>query len=188
MGSGQVLIDGQDVAAMDPKSFRKYLGIVPQDCALFNETIGFNVRYGRPDATDAEVETAARAAQLHDLLAAMPEGYDTPVGERGLSLSGGERQRVGIARAMLRDPSIVLLDEATSALDVRTEHALVQAMEELMSGRTCLIVAHRLSTVQSCDLVAFVEDGQIREQGPHNELMVTSERYRRFWEGTPAEG
>jgi len=185
--SGQVLIDGQDVKTMDPVAFRKHLGIVPQDCALFNESIGYNVRYGRPDASEEDVEKAVRAAQLHELLDNMPEGLDTPVGERGLMLSGGERQRVGIARAMLRDPSIVLLDEATSALDVRTERALVDAMEELMKGRTCLIVAHRLSTVQSCDVVAFVEDGKISEQGSHDELLERSEGYRRFWEGAPVE-
>mmetsp|Transcript_76932 Transcript_76932/g.220314 ORF Transcript_76932/g.220314 Transcript_76932/m.220314 type:complete len:725 (+) Transcript_76932:45-2219(+) len=184
---GQVLIDGQDVRQLAPASFRSHLGIVPQDCALFNESVGFNIRYGRPDATDEEVERAARLAQLHDFLSNLPDGYDTPVGERGLMLSGGERQRVGIARALLRDPSIVLLDEATSSLDVRTERHLVAAMEELMAGRTCLIVAHRLSTVERCDLVAYLEGGVIVEQGSHTDLLERSEKYRRFWHGQAGE-
>jgi len=183
---GQVLIDGQDVRTLSLHSFRRHLGIVPQDCALFNESIGFNIRYGRPDATAEEVERAVGLAQLRETIASLPEGLDAPVGERGLKLSGGERQRVGIARALLRDPSVVLLDEATSSLDVRTERHLVSAMQELMAGRTCLIVAHRLSTVEQCDLVAFLEDGVFVEQGSHAELMSRSERYRRFWQGSPA--
>lgn len=185
---GEVLIDGQDLRLLDLASFRQRLGIVPQDCALFNDSLGFNIRYGKPGASDEDVERAARLAQLHDLISALPDGYETSVGERGLKLSGGERQRVGIARALLRDPSIVLLDEATSALDVRTERLLVEAMEELMAGRTCLIIAHRLSTVERCDLVAFLEDGVVVEQGSHKELLQSSERYRRFWEGVPSEG
>ncbi|CAJ1377743.1 unnamed protein product [Effrenium voratum] len=179
---GQVLIDGQDVKTLDP-NFRKYLGIVPQDCALFNDTVRFNICYGRPEASDAEVERAASLAQIHEHIASMPEGYDTPVGERGMKLSGGERQRIGIARCLLANPSVVLLDEATSALDVRTERALSEAMEKLMRGRTALIVAHRRATVERCDLVAFLEDGAVREQGPHQELLQQSPRYRRFWEG-----
>eukprot|EP00913_Durusdinium_trenchii_P031782 g29766.t1 len=179
---GQVLIDGQDVKTLNP-SFRRFLGIVPQDCALFNDTIRFNIRYARPDATDAEVEWAARLAQIHDHIVSLPAGYDTAVGERGMKLSGGERQRVGIARCLLADPSVCLLDEATSALDVRTERALAEAMQELMKGRTSLIVAHRLQTVQRCDTVAFLEGGVISEQGPHEELLDRSERYRRFWQG-----
>eukprot|EP00933_Yihiella_yeosuensis_P069944 TRINITY_DN7711_c0_g1_i2.p1 TRINITY_DN7711_c0_g1~~TRINITY_DN7711_c0_g1_i2.p1 ORF type:complete len:238 (-),score=32.85 TRINITY_DN7711_c0_g1_i2:233-946(-) len=161
----------------------KYLGIVPQDCALFNETVGFNISYGCSDATEEEVERAARLAQIHDLILSLPEGYATPVGERGLKLSGGERQRIGIARCLLRNPSVVLLDEATSALDVRTERHLTDAMDELMRGRTCLVVAHRLATVERCDAVAFIEGGAIVEQGPHKELLRNSERYRQFWEG-----
>uniref|UniRef100_A0A7S0B6S5 ATP-dependent transporter ycf16 n=1 Tax=Pyrodinium bahamense TaxID=73915 RepID=A0A7S0B6S5_9DINO len=184
---GRVLIDGQDVRHLDLGSFRRHLGIVPQDCALFNETVGFNIRYGRPGASDEEVQAAARLAQIHELVASLPQGYDTPVGERGLLLSGGERQRIGIARCLLRDPSIVLLDEATSALDVRTERHLAAAMEELMRGRTCLIVAHRLSTVQRCDLVAYLEGGSVLELGSHEELLARSGKYRRFWEGAPAE-
>ncbi|CAK9052414.1 Serine/threonine-protein phosphatase PP2A catalytic subunit (Protein phosphatase 2a) [Durusdinium trenchii] len=183
---GQVLIDGQDVKTLNP-SFRRFLGIVPQDCALFNDTIRFNIRYARPDATDAEVEWAARLAQIHDHIVSLPAGYDTAVGERGMKLSGGERQRVGIARCLLADPSVCLLDEATSALDVRTERALAEAMQELMKGRTSLIVAHRLQTVQRCDTVAFLEGGVISEQGPHEELLDRSERYRRFWQGVPGE-
>ncbi|CAE7774739.1 pphA [Symbiodinium sp. CCMP2456] len=164
---GQVLMDGQDLKLLDPLTFRRHLGIVPQDCSLFNDTISFNIRYGRPEATDAEVERAADLAQIHQQIRSLPEGFGTPVGERGMKLSGGERQRIGIARCLLADPSIVLLDEATSALDVRTERALAAAMDELMKGRTCLVVAHRLATVQRCDVVAFLEGGVIREQGPH---------------------
>merc|ERR1719433_1478263 len=184
---GQVFIDGQDLRSLDPASFRRHLGIVPQDGALFNETVGFNIRYGRPEASAEDVEAAARLAQIHDLIASLPKGYETPVGERGLMLSGGERQRIGIARCLLRDPSIVLLDEATSALDVRTERNLAEAMDELMRGRTCLIVAHRLSTVERCDVVAFLEGGVVSELGSHAELLSRSERYRRFWEGSPAD-
>jgi len=184
---GQVLIDGQDVKTLHFASFRRFLGIVPQDCALFNDTIRFNIRYARPDATDAEVEWAAKLAQIHDHINALPEGYDTAVGERGMKLSGGERQRIGIARCLLADPSVCLMDEATSALDVRTERALADAMEELMKGRTSLIVAHRLATVERCDTVAFLEDGVVSEQGPHEELLNRSERYRRFWQGVPGE-
>ncbi|OLP89672.1 Serine/threonine-protein phosphatase PP2A catalytic subunit [Symbiodinium microadriaticum] len=183
---GQVLMDGQDLKLLDPLTFRRHLGIVPQDCSLFNDTISFNIRYGRPEATDAEVERAADLAQIHQQIRSLPEGYGTPVGERGMKLSGGERQRIGIARCLLANPSIVLLDEATSALDVRTERALAAAMDELMKGRTCLVVAHRLATVQRCDVVAFLEGGVIREQGPHEELLQRSEKYRRFWEGVPA--
>eukprot|EP00435_Cladocopium_sp_Y103_P062118 s672_g23.t1 len=153
------------------------------DCALFNDTIRFNIRYARPDATDAEVEWAARQAQIHDHIESLPGGYDTAVGERGMKLSGGERQRIGIARCLLADPSVCLLDEATSALDVRTERALAAAMAELMKGRTSLIVAHRLATVERCDVVAFLEDGVVSEEGPHQELLERSERYRRFWQG-----
>ncbi|CAE8630653.1 unnamed protein product [Polarella glacialis] len=183
---GQVLFDGQDVRDLDPSSFRKYLGIVPQDCSLFNDTVGFNIRYGRPDASDEEVERAARLAQIHDHIISLPEGYNTSVGERGLKLSGGERQRIGIARCLLRDPAVVLLDEATSSLDVRTERHLVDAMDELMRGRTFLIVAHRQSTVERCDIVAYLEGGAVVELGPHQELLSRSEKYRRFWEGVPA--
>jgi len=184
---GQVLIDGQDVRQLDPASFRQHLGIVPQDCSLFNETVGFNIRYGRPDASDEEVERAARLAQIHDHIASLPNGYQTLVGERGLSMSGGERQRVGIARCLLRDPSIVLLDEATSSLDVRTERQLADAMTELMRGRTCLVVAHRQSTVERCDLVAYLEGGIVLEHGSHADLKAGSDKYKRFWEGAPAE-
>lgn len=185
---GEVLIDGQDVKLLDTLSFRRHLGIVPQDCTLFNESIGFNIRYGRPGATDEEVERAARQAQLHDLILAMPGGYDTMVGERGLMLSGGERQRVGIARCLVRNPSIVVMDEATSSLDVQTERYLTDEIDELAEGRTCLIVAHRLSTVQRCDVVAYIDGGRVLEQGSHAELMDRSPRYREFWEGSPLVG
>lgn len=181
--SGQVLVDGQDVRDLDLTSFRKYLGIVPQDCTLFNESVGFNIRYGRPDASEADVQRAAELAQIHEMVEGMPEGYDTPVGERGLKLSGGERQRIGIARCFLRDPSIFLLDEATSSLDVQTEQRLAEAVDEWTRGRTCLFITHRLVTAQRCDSVAFLEHGAVVATGPHDELIETSERYRQFWEG-----
>jgi ABC-type multidrug transport system fused ATPase/permease subunit len=180
---GQVLFDGQDLCSLSPASFRQHFGIVPQDCALFNASIGYNIRYGRPSATDEEVKRAAKAAQLQDLLTSLPQGLDTPVGERGLMLSGGERQRIGIARCLLRNPSVVLLDEATSALDVRTERVLVEAMDELVLGRTCLIVAHRLSTVERCDSVVYMEDGVVVEHDSHTKLLARSERYQKFWQG-----
>jgi len=184
--SGEVLLDDQDIKTLAPPSFRAHLGIVPQDCALFNESVGFNIKFGRPDATDEEMERAAQQAQIHDRIRSLPDGYDTPVGERGLKLSGGERQRVGIARCLLLRPSIVLLDEATSALDVQTERHLVEEIDELSHGRTSLIIAHRLSTVQRCDSVAFLEGGEIMAQGTHEELMQRSARYREFWDGKPA--
>jgi len=180
---GQVFIDGQDVRKLEPESFRQHLGIVPQDCTLFNATLGFNIRYGRSDATEEELEQAVRAAQIHELVTSLPQGYNTPVGERGLMLSGGERQRVGIARCLLRNPSIVLLDEATSSLDVATERELVEAMDSLMRDRTCLIIAHRLSTVERCDSVVFLQDGVVAEHGSHAELLQQSARYQQFWQG-----
>lgn len=179
---GRVLIDDQDVRDMDPDTFREHLGIVPQDCALFNETVGYNIRYGRVAATDEEVQRAAEVAQIHETIVGLPHGYDTSVGERGLQLSGGERQRVGVARCLLRNPSIVLLDEATSALDVRTEQLLSEAVDGLTRGRTCLIVAHRLSTVQRADMVAFIQDGVVHAQGAHDDLLARSDAYRRFWD------
>jgi len=182
---GQVLIDGQDIRGLAPDSFRSHLGIVPQDCSLFNESIRFNISYGRPSATDEEVERAAQLAQIHDLVMSLPDGYDTTVGERGLKLSGGERQRIGVARCLLRDPSIVVLDEATSALDAQTERHLSEEVDALAQGRTCLIVAHRLATVERCDMVAYLEGGAVVEQGSHQELLARSVRYRTFWEGSP---
>jgi len=181
---GQVLIDGQDIKNLSVDSFRTHLGIVPQDGTLFNETIAFNIRFGRPGATEKEVQEAAQQAQVHDLIMSLPDGYNTTVGERGLKLSGGERQRIGLARCFLRNPSIVLLDEATSALDVQTERNLAEEVDELARGRTCVIVAHRLSTVQRCDVVAFFVDGSVRERGSHEELMERSGAYRMFWEGS----
>lgn len=184
---GQILIDDQNVREMSVESFREHLGIVPQDCVLFNDSVGNNIRYGKPSASDEEIEDAARFAQIHDIVESFPEGYDTQVGERGLMLSGGERQRVGIARCLLRNPSIVLLDEATSSLDVPTERCLVEAVDKLTHGRTCLIVAHRLSTVEQCDMVAFLDNGAIVEIGSHNDLLARNKSYQRFWEALPRD-
>jgi ATP-binding cassette subfamily B protein len=144
---GRILVDGQDIRACDPASVRRAIGVVPQDTALFNDSIGHNIAYARAGATPGQIEAAARAAQLHDTIAALPEGYDTPAGERGAMFSGGERQRIGIARAILKDPTILVFDEATSALDADAEHAIVRELERLARGRTTLIVAHRLSTI-----------------------------------------
>jgi len=185
---GQILLDGQDVKLLDSQSYRRHLGIVPQDCTLFNESIGYNIRCGRLGASDAEVEHAAQQAQIHNHILSLPDGYNTAVGERGAKLSGGERQRIGIARCLLRNPSIVVLDEATSALDVQTERHLAEEIDELAEGRTCLIVAHRLSTVQRCDQVVYLEGGVVVEgPAPHDELMSSSPRYQKFWEGAPPD-
>eukprot|EP00927_Polykrikos_kofoidii_P071594 TRINITY_DN67854_c0_g1_i1.p1 TRINITY_DN67854_c0_g1~~TRINITY_DN67854_c0_g1_i1.p1 ORF type:complete len:670 (+),score=76.76 TRINITY_DN67854_c0_g1_i1:182-2191(+) len=184
---GQVLIDGQDLATLDLDSFRNHLGIVPQDCALFNDSIEYNIRYGRLDASKEEIVHAAKLAQIHELITSLPDGYSTSVGERGLKLSGGERQRIGVARCLLRNPSIVLLDEATSALDVQTERNLVTEIDELARGRTSIVIAHRLSTVRRCDRVAFLEGGVVVDQGSHDELMERCSRYFQFWEGRPSD-
>ncbi|KAJ3277784.1 Homocysteine S-methyltransferase 1, partial [Borealophlyctis nickersoniae] len=166
---GRILIDGQDLREVTQKSLRSAIGVVPQDTVLFNDTIRYNIRYGRPGASDAEVEEASIAAQIHDRILSFPDSYETKVGERGLRLSGGEKQRVAIARTLLKRPSIILLDEATSALDTRAESALQEAL--LTSGRTTLVIAHRLSTIVNADLILVLKDGKIVERGSHVELM-----------------
>jgi len=168
---GRVEIDGQDVRDYTLKSLYRNIAVVQQDPFLFNTTIRENIRFGRPDATDAEVEAAARAAQVAAFVELLPRGYDTPCGERGTLLSGGERQRVTIARAMLKDAPILLLDEATSSLDTRSEREVQRALEELMKGRTTLVIAHRLSTVRHADLIVVLREGVIVEQGTHDELL-----------------
>ncbi|KAF9359578.1 ATP-binding cassette sub- B member 6, mitochondrial [Mortierella sp. AD094] len=171
VSSGRILVDGQDISKKTQTSLRKQLGVVPQDSVLFNDSIYYNINYGRTDATKEEVEAAAKAAQIHDKIMEFPELYNTRVGERGLRLSGGEKQRVAIARTILKNPPIVLLDEATSALDSTTESQIQAALARMTENRTTLVVAHRLSTIVSSDLILCLKDGMIVEQGTHNELV-----------------
>jgi ABC-type transport system involved in Fe-S cluster assembly fused permease/ATPase subunit len=179
--SGRILIDGQDISEVAQMSLRAAIGIVPQDTVLFNDTIGYNIRYGRRSATDAEVEDAARHAQLDGLVRAAPEGYETEVGERGLKLSGGEKQRVAIARTILKNPHILVLDEATSALDTRTEKEIQNALEQVSRNRTTLIIAHRLSTVIGADEIIVLDRGMIAERGTHHTLLASSGLYANMW-------
>lgn len=178
---GAIRIDGQDLRAVSQDSLHAAIGVVPQDTVLFNDTILYNIAYGRPDATRGEIEAAARAAKIHDFVANLPEGYDTQVGERGLRLSGGEKQRVGIARTLLKDPAILLLDEATSALDTETERDIQSELKAMGQGRTVLVIAHRLSTVVDADEIAVIEGGRIVERGNHEALLARGGRYAVLW-------
>jgi ABC-type multidrug transport system fused ATPase/permease subunit len=175
--SGTVHIDGQDVRKYKLKQLRNQIGYVLQDTVLFRGTIFDNIAFGRPDATKEEVIAAAKLANAHDFIMAMPLGYDTPVGERGLTLSGGQRQRIGIARVMIRNSPILLLDEPTAALDSESEKLVIDALEKLMKGRTVIAIAHRLSTIRDADLIAVVKDGVIAESGTHDELMAKNGLY-----------
>ena len=189
---GAVRIDGKDLRDLDRADFRKHIALVPQDPVIFADTARENIRFGRPTATDAEVETAAKAAAAYDFLIALPDGFDSYVGERGVMLSGGQKQRIAIARAILRDAPILLLDEATSALDAESEYAVQRAVEELARTRTTLIVAHRLATVKKADRIVVLEDGKIVAQGTHDALVAEGGLYARlarlqFTEGLAAE-
>jgi len=175
---GRVLIDGHDLRTVTVQSVRSQVAAVSQDVQLFNTTIAENIRYGRLEATDDEVERAARAANAHDFIAALPDGYDAEVGERGVKLSGGQRQRIAIARALLRDAKILLLDEATSSLDSASEALVQEALQRLMEGRTTLIIAHRLSTVQDADRILVFDDGRIVQRGTHDELFARDGLYQ----------
>ncbi|QBF31097.1 ABC transporter transmembrane domain-containing protein [Thalassococcus sp. S3] len=177
---GRILLDGVDLAAMERATFRKELALVPQDPVIFAASARDNIRFGRPDATAAEVEAAARAAAAHDFIAALPDGYDSYVGERGVMLSGGQKQRIAIARAILRDAPVLLLDEATSALDAESERAVQQAVDELSAGRTTLIVAHRLATVKKADRIVVLDQGRIVATGPHDQLVAEGGLYARL--------
>jgi ATP-binding cassette subfamily B protein len=180
--SGHVRLDGHDLVELSPSWLRRQVGVVAQEPLLFSCSVADNIRYGKPDASDAEVEAAARAANAHDFVRKFPEGYATLVGERGVQLSGGQKQRVAIARAVLKDPRILVLDEATSALDAESEHLVKEALDRLMQGRTTLIIAHRLSTVMGADRVVVLADGQIVQSGNHAALMREDGLYRKLVE------
>ncbi|MGA1026601.1 MAG: ABCB family ABC transporter ATP-binding protein/permease [Lutimaribacter sp.] len=187
VNSGALRIDGQDVRDITLDSLHRAIGVVPQDTVLFNDTIRYNIAYGRDNATEADVIAAAKAAQIHDFILSLPEGYDTAVGERGLKLSGGEKQRVGIARTLLKNPPLLLLDEATSALDTETEREIQGALKRAAEGRTVLMIAHRLSTVADADQIIVLEDGRIAEKGKHSELLAKKGRYYSLWQRQASE-
>jgi ATP-binding cassette subfamily B protein len=181
VSGGQILIDGQDIRNVTQASLRASIGMVPQDTVLFNDTIRYNIRYGRWDATDAEVEEAARMAQIDGFIRMSPKGYETEVGERGLKLSGGEKQRVAIARTVLKGPPILLLDEATSALDSHTEQEIQDALEKVSRNRTSLVIAHRLSTIVGADEIIVLDQGRIAERGTHGQLLAAGGLYASMW-------
>ncbi len=181
IGGGTLSIDGQDIRSVTQASLRQAIGIVPQDTVLFNDTVEYNIAYGRPGATRAEVENAARSAHIHDFISATPKGYETMVGERGLKLSGGEKQRVAIARTLLKNPPILIFDEATSALDSANERAIQAELRSAAQGKTALVVAHRLSTVVDAHQIVVLEAGRIVEQGAHAELLALGGRYAQMW-------
>lgn len=178
---GRITIDGQDLREVTQASLRAALGIVPQDTILFNDSIAYNIAYARPGAARGEIEAVARAAHVHDFIAALPEGYETRVGERGVKLSGGEKQRIAIARAMLKNPPIMIFDEATSALDTRAERAIQDELDRLAEARTTLVIAHRLSTVVDADEILVLEHGRIAERGSHAELLARAGLYAQMW-------
>ena len=178
---GAILINGEDIRALTQDSLRRAIAVVPQDTVLFNDTLFYNIQYGRPEASRAEVEAVAAAAQLNDFIARLPDGWETRVGERGLKLSGGEKQRVAIARALLKNPAILIFDEATSALDSRTEQAIQTQIERAASGRTTLIIAHRLSTIMNADEILVLDAGRIIERGHHAALLAADGAYARMW-------
>lgn len=181
VNGGRILIDGQDIRTVSQQSLRRAMGVVPQDTALFNDTIAYNIRYGRLDASDEEVVQAAKAAHIHELIESLPDRYETPVGERGVKLSGGERQRIAIARAILKNPPILIFDEATSALDSQSERAIQAELERISRNRTTLIIAHRLSTIVGADEIVVLERGRIVERGTHARLLLRNGVYAQMW-------
>jgi len=187
VNGGALRIDGQDVRDITQESLHQAIGVVPQDTVLFNDSIYYNIAYGRPEASRSEVEAAAKAARIHDFVLSLPEGYDTQVGERGLKLSGGEKQRVGIARTLLKNPPILLLDEATSALDTETERDIQESLKAMGQGRTVITIAHRLSTIADADEIVVLEQGVITERGRHDDLLARGGRYASMWARQAAE-
>ena len=188
VNGGSLKIDDQDVRDITQKSLREQIGVIPQDTVLFNDTIGYNIAYGRPNATHDEVIEVAKAAQIHDFIMSLPDGYDAIVGERGLKLSGGEKQRVGIARTLLKNPPILLLDEATSALDSETEQDILDSLKRMGEGRSVITIAHRLSTVVHADRIIVLEKGHVSEEGTHDELLAKQGRYASMWARQAADG
>jgi ATP-binding cassette subfamily B protein len=185
--AGRILIDGQDIARVTQKSLRAALGIVPQDSVLFNDSIGYNIGYGRDGASQAEIEAAAKGAAIHDFIMSLADGYDSQVGERGLKLSGGEKQRVAIARTLLKDPPILIFDEATSALDSRTEAAIQETLRSVAARRTSIVIAHRLSTIVDADEIVVLNEGRVAERGTHSRLLRKSGLYAEMWARQQAE-
>ncbi len=179
--SGAVKVSGTDIRRLTQASLRAAIGIVPQDTVLFNDTIYYNIQYGRPEASREDVIAAAQAAHIHDFVESLPDGYDTRVGERGLKLSGGEKQRVAIARALLKNPPILIFDEATSALDSQSEKAIQAELERISVGRTTLVIAHRLSTVMNADEILVLDQGRIVERGTHRALLDRGGAYAQMW-------
>jgi ATP-binding cassette subfamily B protein len=184
---GRITLDGQDVRDVTQSSLRAQIGIVPQDTVLFNDTIGYNIGYGREGSGQAEIEEAARGAAIHGFIASLPDQYEAKVGERGLKLSGGEKQRVAIARTLLKNPPILILDEATSALDSRTEAEIQDTLDRISERRTTIIIAHRLSTIVDADRILVLEAGQVAEQGTHADLLRKQGLYAEMWARQQAE-
>jgi ATP-binding cassette subfamily B protein len=186
--AGSIRIDGQDLRDVTQTSLHAQIGVVPQDTVLFNDTIRYNIAYGRDNATEDEIIAAAKAARIHDFVTSLPEGYDTKVGERGLKLSGGEKQRVGIARTLLKNPPILILDEATSALDTQTERSIQDSLAEMGEGRSVIAIAHRLSTIADADLILVLEEGRVVERGQHDQLLAQGGIYAAMWQRQVMEG
>jgi ATP-binding cassette subfamily B protein len=182
VNTGAITIDGQDLRDVTQDSLRHAIGIVPQDTVLFNDTIEYNIGYGKPGSSKEQIIAAAKAASIHDFIASLPDGYGTMVGERGLKLSGGEKQRVAIARTLLKDPAILIFDEATSALDSKAEQAIQAQLKEIARNRTTMVIAHRLSTVADAEQIIVLDHGRIVERGTHQSLLAADGLYAQMWQ------